>query len=237
VTNLHELAPGIRIWRAAHPEWHTTSELVACYALQVPDEGLLVVDPLLPQGAEQDEVCDELASLAGDGECAVYVTIPYHVRDAERVATMLGAPVVGHPALARRLHDRGLLVDATGDEPLPLGVRPQRIGSPVRQEMPPYVPGLRALAFGDCVVGVEGGLRAWEDLDESPTRRGWYEQRFLPTLRPLAALDVEHVLVTHGTPVVGGGAAALRELLDAPPIPRLAPVLDGDAVPAAFARS
>jgi hypothetical protein len=34
------------------------------------------------------------------------------------------------------------------------------------------------------------------------------------TLEPLAALEVEHVLVTHGQPVVGNGAVALRRALE-----------------------
>ena len=49
------------------------------------------------------------------------------------------------------------------------------------------------------------------------TRREWYEGRFLPTLRPLLDLDFEHVLVTHGPPVIGDGRERLRRGLDAPP--------------------
>jgi hypothetical protein len=74
--------------------------------------------------------------------------------------------------------------------------------------MPLYFPSHRAFAFGDTVVGVDGELRVWE----SPRREGtpWYRDRFLPTLRPLLDLDVEHVLVTHGPPVVGNGREQLE---------------------------
>ena len=42
------------------------------------------------------------------------------------------------------------------------------------------------------------------------TRREWYEGASCPTLRPLLDLDFEHVLVTHGPPVIGGGRERLR---------------------------
>ena len=38
----------------------------------------------------------------------------------------------------------------------------------------------------------------------------------MPTLRPLAELDLERVLVTHGEPVLRAGARALAKALDAP---------------------
>lgn len=219
------LAAGIWLWRAAHPEWRRTTERVACYALET-GGGLAVVDPLLPQDAG-DGLLEWLRTRAADKPAAVYVTIPYHVRSAEKVAAALGAPVVGHPALARRLADPGRLVDAT-TAGLPLGLRAQRIGNPVRQELPLHVPELRALAFGDAVVGVEGGLRVWDEPG-TPAHRRWYAQRFLPTLAPLAELGVEHVLVTHGRPVVGDGARALHELLAEPPVSFAPAMLTGDA--------
>jgi hypothetical protein len=49
-------------------------------------------------------------------------------------------------------------------------------------------------------------------------RRTWYESRFLPTLRPLLELEPEHVLVTHGDPVVGTGTRALASALERDPI-------------------
>ena len=45
----------------------------------------------------------------------------------------------------------------------------------------------------------------------------WWSERFIPTLRPLAGLDVERVLVTHGDPVLKQGARELARALDAPP--------------------
>ncbi|HEU0024031.1 MAG TPA: hypothetical protein VFQ12_05350 [Thermoleophilaceae bacterium] len=87
---------------------------------------------------------------------------------------------------------------------------------PRRRETPLYLPSARALAFGDVVVGVDGDLRVWERMDGGK-RREWYEERFLPTLRPLLELEVDHVLVTHGPPAIGDGGDLLRRALDAPP--------------------
>ncbi|MGE5274965.1 MAG: hypothetical protein ACM3QU_14540 [Verrucomicrobiota bacterium] len=47
--------------------------------------------------------------------------------------------------------------------------------------------------------------------------RGAFEQRLLPTLEPLAKLDVERVPVTHGDRVLHDGAAELLASLARPP--------------------
>jgi hypothetical protein len=50
----------------------------------------------------------------------------------------------------------------------------------------------------------------WSFDPDEPSRRAFYRERFAPTLGPLVDLEPEHVLVTHGAPVIGDGAAALR---------------------------
>ena len=55
------------------------------------------------------------------------------------------------------------------------------IGRPRRSEHPLYVPSLRAVVFGDAVVGAEGGLRFWNL--SSGTGADWYRDVFAPTLR------------------------------------------------------
>ena len=61
-----------------------------------------------------------------------------------------------------------------------------------------------------------GALRVWNASGQH-VAADWCEGRFLPTLRPLAELEVDRVLVTHGQPVLQGGARALAKALDAPP--------------------
>jgi glyoxylase-like metal-dependent hydrolase (beta-lactamase superfamily II) len=60
-------------------------------------------------------------------------------------------------------------------------------------ETPLYLPEQRALVFADALTAPGGVLRVWH----TP----WHEQRTLPALRELLALDFEHVLVSHGEPV------------------------------------
>ena len=224
---LRELAPGVTSWRAPHPEWNPHRELVASHALSF-ERGMLVLDPLL--GPEPELVLDALRTRLGSGCLHVYVTIPYHVRDAFRIANEFGGTILGHPNLARRLDDPGLARDATRPDELPFGLRALRIGDPVRSELPLHSPTHRALVIGDVAVGIRGGLRIWE---RSAGREAWYRDRFLPSLAHLGELDVDHVLVGHGSPVIGDGHAALREMLATQPVERMSAELAGEAVPPA----
>jgi hypothetical protein len=96
-------------------------------------------------------------------------------------------------------------------------VRAHPIGQPRRAEIPFELQSHRALAFGDSVLEIDGGLRVWPRYRELERRLSWYEQRFLPTLDTLTRLDVERVLVTHGEPVLHHGAHALAACLARPP--------------------
>ena len=78
------------------------------------------------------------------------------------------------------------------------------------------MPSLRAAVFGDAVVGAQGGLRFWNQ--SSGTGEQWYRDVFAPTLAPLGERPVEHVLVTHGPPVIGDGQVQLALCLAAPPV-------------------
>jgi glyoxylase-like metal-dependent hydrolase (beta-lactamase superfamily II) len=225
---VQELAPGILMWRARHPDWHSTSELVASYAL-VDGDDVALVDPLVD---DEGAVLAWLESFVGRGRCAIYVTIPYHVRSSVELARAFDAPVVGERRVERRLERGVRFNDATSVDELPLGLSMLTIGNPRRAEMPVHSPTHRALVVGDLAVGIDGGLRLWDELG-SDTRRAWWRDRFLPSLAPLLDADVEHVLVTHGTPVIGTGSAALREMVDAPPVELRVSMLDAEARPGA----
>ena len=84
--------------------------------------------------------------------------------------------------------------------------------APVRDPVPP-----RARVRRRRRRDGKGALRVWDDPVESASRKKWWDERFLPTLRPLAKLDVERVLVTHGQPVLKGGAKALAKAFGQPP--------------------
>lgn len=224
-----ELVPGIHWWTTPHPEYRTAAEEVVSYGLLVGHVAALV-DPLVPREGdpEHEAVLAALDRLVlGASRLELLVTIPYHTRSTEllfeRYWGRLATRAWGHAAVRKRFSwdtplneippvKAGQSVEIAG------GIaQAWAIGNPRRYETPLYFPDLRALAFGDAVVALENGeLRVWDQSGGSPD---WYERRLLPTLQPLAALDVERVLVTHGPPVLTGGQRALRDALAAPPVP------------------
>jgi glyoxylase-like metal-dependent hydrolase (beta-lactamase superfamily II) len=219
---MDELAAGIYRWAAPHPEWRPKSEEVESYAL-VAGEALLLVDPLVP--AEEDErraaLLAQLELLAAAAvRVELLVTVPYHTRSAEalyeRFAPQRPTRIWGHALVRRRLRPETPL------EVVPVGAagtaapEAYTIGRPRRSEHPVYVPSLRAAVFGDAVVGAQGGLRFW--ILSSGTGAEWYRDVFAPGLAPLAERPVEHVLVTHGPPVIGDGQRQLALCLAAPPV-------------------
>jgi hypothetical protein len=203
---MDEIAPGIWRWTARHPQWGTRIEWgrkVASFAL-VGDGALWLVDPLLPapestKRAEIDRALERLAREAA--RLDIMITIPYHTRSAEEL-------------LARYRDAATTLTEIVPGRPFAEGVLALAIGKPRRLETPLFFSAQRALAFGDAVIGIDGGLRVWQ---QSPADPVWYERRFIPTLRPLLDLDVERALVTHGPPVLCGGRKALEAALAAGP--------------------
>jgi glyoxylase-like metal-dependent hydrolase (beta-lactamase superfamily II) len=215
---LQELAPGLWRWTRRHPDWHPHGfgDEVASFAVR-DEAGLVLVDPLLDDG--DDPVLAALEAKAA-GSVRILITIPYHVRSAERIWRHLrgqhDVAIHGHARCAGRLEDTSGFRAVSGCETLAGGIRTFSIGKPRRMEVPFELPSHRALAFGDAIVATGGGaLRVWKQWEH--VAADWYEGRFLPTLRPLAELDVDRVLVTHGEPVLQGGARALAKALDAPP--------------------
>jgi hypothetical protein len=85
------------------------------------------------------------------------------------------------------------------------------------KERPLEVPGIRALAFGDRVVGIDGGLRVWLDRPITDARREWFRTTGAPALQHLLEIDFDRALVTHGEPVLSGGRQALQDALSGDP--------------------
>ena len=218
---MDEIAPGIWRWTARHPQWHTRIEWgheVASYALI--GDGLVLVDPLLPATdapgrAEVDRALERLAREAS--RLDITITIPYHARSAEelflRYRDALPTAIWGHRAVARRFTDDAtVLSEIEPGGPVGEVATALPIGKPRRYETPLYFPAHRALAFGDAVIGIDGGLRIWQEASTDPL---WHERVFVPTMRPLLDLDVERVLVTHGPAVLHDGRRALADAMAA----------------------
>jgi glyoxylase-like metal-dependent hydrolase (beta-lactamase superfamily II) len=214
---MDELAAGLWRWTRRHPDWHPKGfgDEVSSYAL-LDDAGLVLVDPLLD--GEDDATLATLESQAS-GSVRILITMPYHVRSSELISSRLRArrdvAIYGHAGCASRLGDRSGFTALEGGETIAGGIRVHSFGSPRRNELPFELPSHRAIAFGDVVIETgTGDLRVWAQGTATQT---WWDERFIPTLRPLAELDVQRVLVTHGAPVLKGGAKALTSAFDAGP--------------------
>ncbi len=200
---MRQLADGLWHWTVRHPEWHPRTAFgaeVGCYAAHHRGATVLI-DPLLDDGVDLDPIIA--------GEVVVAITIPYHVRSAAAAVQRWGGVVLGHPDLQRRLPPG---TPFTTDDDRVVLHRVKRL-----KEQPVELPDLRAIAFGDRVVGVEGGLRVWIQRELTEQRRAWYRREAVPALEPLLERGAERVLVTHGPPVLSDGRQALQDALDAEP--------------------
>ena len=225
---MKELAPGIYRWTAPHPEWRPAVEEVGSYAL-VTGGALLLADPLLPaeDDARREPLLTELELLvAAATRVDLLITIPYHTRSAEtlydRFAPKRPSRIWGHANTRKRLRPDTPLHEVPASEagtaaPVAGGAaEAYTIGRPRRSEHPLYVPALRAVVFGDAVVGTRDGPRFWNQ--SSGTGAAWYRDVFAPTLASLAERPLEHVLVTHGPPAIGDGQRRLALCLASPPV-------------------
>jgi glyoxylase-like metal-dependent hydrolase (beta-lactamase superfamily II) len=187
---MRDVAPGLWLWRQPHPAWEEGDDWepeVASFAVESAGVALLL-DPLAPPPGAR-EVWERIEAMAPR---TVVVLKPDHVRDVDLFVRWYGATAYG-PHLYWRddVPQTELRPLYPGDE-LPGGLRALHDGRGM-METPLYLPEQRALVFADALTAPGGVLRVWH----TP----WHEQRTLPLLRELLALDFEHVLVAHGEPV------------------------------------
>jgi hypothetical protein len=187
---VHDVAPGLWLWRQPHPAWTEGDDWepeVASFA--VVSRGVsIVLDPLAPPPGAR-EVWERIEARPPE---AIVVLKPDHIRDVDLFVRWYGAEAYG-PQLYWRdgVPRTELRLVRPGDE-LPGGLQAHDDGR-LTLETPLYLPEQRALVFADGLTAPGGTLRAWA----TP----WHEERTLPALRALLALDFEHVLVSHGEPV------------------------------------
>jgi hypothetical protein len=193
---MDEIAPGIRHWKAVHPNLGIE---VSSYWL--PDLKL-VLDP----NAVPDEV---------DGIEHILLSCRHHTRDsfeaAERFGATIRAPHTG-------MHEFG---DDTPIEPYDFGepllggaVTAYQVGGLSPDETALHIPSANALSIAD------GAIRYGEDLgfvpdqymgdpdkDKADLKRGFGEL--------VDRLDFDVLLLAHGTPYPSGGREALRSFAEA----------------------
>jgi len=211
---LDEIAPGLWQWTVSRNGLPPT---MTAYALRE-GENTILVDPIVARATES--LLSALDAVVR-GRVRILVTTPFHVRGSEvlrrRWRDRHEVTIFGHECCATRLDDRSAFRPLGGGESLDGGVRAYAIGRPRRAEIPFEIPSHRAVAFGDTVLGVDGDLRVWPRQRADARGRAAYEQRLRPTLEPLAQLDIERVLVTHGEPVLRDGARELAASLEREP--------------------
>lgn len=192
---MQEIAPGLRRWTAWREGW---DEDVGCVAVDTGD-GLVLIDPLDPPAA--------VAKPAH-----VLVTVFWHYRSIKDV----GAPRVWAPSRSKKpLENRGIAVtDVVGDE-LPGGI--VAFETPRPSEVVYWLPEHESVVVGDVLLGAGAKPRATDEpLRLCPERWLGSKQTHADlrrSLAPLLDLPVEHVLVSHGAPVVGNGSSELQRLL------------------------
>ena len=201
---VRDVAPGLWIWRAAHPGWRAGQGWEPVVASTCVESGgeTLVLDPLAPP-EDAREVWDRLDARP---PTAIVVLKPDHVRDVDVFVRRYGARALGPDRFDRHDIPETELQPIYPGSRLPGGLVALHDGRG-RNETPLWLPEQRALVFADALTAQDGELRVWA----TP----WHEERALPALRALLDLPFERVIVSHGEPV--HTRAAYERALASPP--------------------
>ena len=188
---MDEIAPGIRHWKATHPNLG-----IEVSAYWLPDLKLLL-DPI----AVPDEV---------EGVEHILLSCRHHVRDSLEAAERFGATVRAPRAGMHDYPDDSPIQPYDFGEPLVDGaVTTHQVGGLSPDETALHIPPANALSIADGAIRYGDELHFVPDQymddpekDKADVRRG---------LGELAdQLDFDVLLLAHGTPYPSGGRDALR---------------------------
>jgi glyoxylase-like metal-dependent hydrolase (beta-lactamase superfamily II) len=196
---MREILPGILTW-----SWFSERQGYDFngYLLRLP-EGNLCVDPV--------EMTEEtLGEIAEEGVQRIVLTNRNHFRASMKVKERTGAPIAIHPDDAAFARGKGTVVDEelrAGAQLGPLEV----VGAPGKSpgEVALHWPERRLLLVGDACVGKPPGSCALLPDAVIDDKR-----RLVESLRSLARLDFDALLLGDGAPILAAGRAALRRLLE-----------------------
>ena len=201
-----EIIEGLWRFEALHPEWteHEGGEdgweqQVAWWAIATP-HGLVLIDPLVDDWDALDQL------VADRGGCAGIVrTCHWHQRSVPDVASRYGAEVWAKQQRDGRVPSAFDRAISDGDE---LFDELRVFDVERADEIAVWLPRQAALVFADAMLRTGAGdLRV---CPESWTQPEGGPAKLRALLRALTVLPIEHVLVSHGPLVVGGGGASLR---------------------------
>lgn len=204
--DVSEAAPGLWRWTGLHPEW---KQEVACTYVRTPD-AIVLIDPLIPP-EDTEKFIRNLDRDVGwvERPMHLFLTTFWHARSVAELSARYGAEVWAPATSVLPTHRRtGLRPHPVRpDDELPGGIAALRSGR--RNEVVYYLPGHESLVAGDVLLG--GPLRICPP--------GWIgkggQEAVRHALGPLLDVPLKRVLVSHGQPVLEGGAAALRAALAA----------------------
>jgi glyoxylase-like metal-dependent hydrolase (beta-lactamase superfamily II) len=205
---VERIQEGLWRWTGFHEEWHHD---VGCVYAESGD-AVCLLDPLVPPEDRERFLAALDRDVARLGlPVHILVTVFWHTRNARELVERYGAEVWA-PSRARAAVERragpGVRPFRPGDR-LPGGVT--ALATARSNEVVLFLPKYRALCAGDVILGDDdGGLRL---CPASWLPGGVSQDQLRTSLEPLLALPVEHVLVSHGPPVLGNGGSALERLL------------------------
>lgn len=199
---MQEIAPGIWHWTARHPNIGVD---VSSYYL--PDTGVLL-DPMAP-----DDVLDRLEELGPPRD--VLLTNRHHYRDCDRVRERFGARIRA-PRTGMHEFSSGEPVEPYdfGEELADGAITAHEVGAICPDEAALHAPGQRALALADGAIRYTDELHFVPDqyMDEPEQTK---EDLKAAYRRLLDEVDFDHLLLAHGTPVIGNGPELLRRFVEA----------------------
>lgn len=183
---MHDLEPGLWIWRTRHPFWSSEDdyqEIVTSVFVESGKERI-VIDPQAP-------TLDSIGlweKLEASPPTVVVVTMPDHVRDLDMFAKRFRAKAYGPLFFFKDQVPVQDVSPVMWETELPGSIKPL-YDARGRAETPLYIPEYKTIVFGDALTESDGILRIWN----SP----WHEKWEVPALREMLKLPFERVIVSH----------------------------------------
>jgi hypothetical protein len=212
---VQELLAGVFRWELPHPDWSPDDaeggqgwdEVVASYLVETAS-GPVLIDPLLA-----DDGWDALDHRLDGRSPDVLLTLFWHARSTPAVLERYpSATAWAHEPAAELVRERGVEAKrfVPGDR-LPGGI--EAIDVLRAYEVAFRLPEHRALVVADVLLGKPGGARPLP----SSWHRGDYDELVARLRDTLLPLEFDHLLLTHGEPVLGTGHEAVERALHSPP--------------------
>jgi glyoxylase-like metal-dependent hydrolase (beta-lactamase superfamily II) len=202
-----EVAAGVWRWVAFHPEW---KQEVASAAIESGGR-LVLIDPLLPAGAEGEAALRRLEAGRGDGQPVdIVLTVFYHERSAGAIADALPGTTLWV------VHEGVEKVESAVTNPfrpgdaLPGGLA--ALATARIDEVVLWDASSRSLFVGDVLLG--RGPEGIELCPENWLPDGIGTDDLVGSLMPLLDLPIARILPGHGEPLLRNARARLKNLLE-----------------------